>query len=324
MLKKIILVGCGNVGSRHLQALVKLKYTTTICVVEPDKISQKIAKKRLNEISYDKRDHNIIWFNSIFNINEKSDVVIVATHSKGRVNLIKKLLMCGHKRFLIEKFVCQSTNEYKNLLLLMKKFNAKGWVNTNLQCFEGYQKIKKCFKPNETISLSVLTNSKYGLSTQAIHYLALFSWLTNNNKIKLDGKYLKKELILNKRSKSFKEFQGTLIGINNNDSFLNLTFLPSFSDSLIVKISGVHMHFILDEIHGKITVFNENKSKKWHFKFEHVSSLTTKIIKDILEKDNCLLPSVQDSFNHHSELFRIFNGHLRKMFNKDFKLCPIT
>ena len=28
----------------------------------------------------------------------------------------------------------------------MKKFKAKGWVNTNYPCFEGYQKIKKCFK----------------------------------------------------------------------------------------------------------------------------------------------------------------------------------
>ncbi|WP_182126146.1 Gfo/Idh/MocA family oxidoreductase [Nitrosopumilus sp. b2] len=321
---KIVLVGCGNVGSRHLQALVKLKYQTTIYIIEPDKNSQKIAKKRLTDIRYSKNNHKIIWLNSLSDLDKKSDVVIVATHSKGRVDIIKKLLLSGHKRFLIEKFVCQSTAEYNNLLSLIKKFNAKGWVNTNLQCFDGYQKIKKCFKPNEPISLSVLTNSKYGLSTQAIHYLALFSWLTENNKIKLDGKYLKKELIHNKRSKSFKEFQGTLTGINDNDSFLNLTFLPSFSDSLIVKISGAHMHFILDEINSKILVFNENKPKKWYFEFEHVSNLTTKIIDDILKKDSCLLPSVQDSFNHHSELFRIFNAHLRKILNKDFKLCPIT
>ena len=324
MSKKIILVGCGNVGSRHLQALVKLAHEIVIYVVEPDKNSQYVGKKRLNEVSYNKKNHKIIWLKSISELDEKSDVVIIATHSTGRVDLIKKLLICGHKRFLIEKFVCQSTAEYKNLLLYMKKFNAKGWVNANLQCFEGYQKIKKCFKPNESLSLSVLTNSKYGLSTQSIHYLSLFSWMTNNNKIKLDGKYLKKQLILNKRSKSFKEFQGTLIGINSDNSFLKLTFLPSLTDSVIVKISGKHTHFILDEIHNKISVFNEKNPKKWNFEFEHVSSLTTKIIKDIFEKDDCSLPTLQDSFDSHSELFRIFNAHLKKIFNKDFKLCPIT
>lgn len=322
--KKIALIGCGEVGSRHLQALVKMSQNITIYVVEPNRNSQNLGKKRLDEISYNKRNHNVFWFNSISELDKKSDVAIIATHARGRVDLIEKLLRCGHKRFLIEKFVCQSTSEYKKLLSSMKKFKAKGWVNTNLQCFEGYQKIKKCFKPTETLSLSILTNSKYGLSTQSIHYLALFSWLTNNNQIKLDGKYLKKELIPNKRSKSFKEFQGTLIGINNDNSFLKLTFLPSFNDSLIVKISGKNIHFILDEIHNKISVFNEKKPKKWNFKFEHVSSLTTKIIQDILKKDDCLLPLVQDSFHSHSELFRIFNAHLKKIFNKDFKSCPIT
>ena len=322
--KKIALIGCGEVGSRHLQALVKMSQNITIYVVEPNRNSQNLGKKRLDEISYNKRNHNVFWFNSISELDKKSDVAIIATHARGRVDLIEKLLRCGHKRFLIEKFVCQSTSEYKKLLSSMKKFKAKGWVNTNLQCFEGYQKIKKCFKPTETLSLSILTNSKYGLSTQSIHYLALFSWLTNNNQIKLDGKYLKKELIPNKRSKSFKEFQGTLIGINNDNSFLKLTFLPSFNDSLIVKISGKNIHFILDEIHNKISVFNEKKPKKWNFKFEHVSSLTTKIIQDILKKDDCLLPLVQDSYHSHSELFRIFNAHLKKIFNKDFKSCPIT
>ena len=322
--KKIALIGCGEVGSRHLQALVKMSQNITIDVVEPNRNSQNLGKKRLNEISYNKRNHNIFWFNSISELDKKSDVAIIATHARGRVDLIEKLLEGGHKRFLIEKFVCQSTTEYKNLLSSMKKFKAKGWVNANYQCFEGYQKIKKCFKPTETLSLSVLTNSKHGLATQSIHYLALFSWLTNNNQIKLDGKYLKKELLPNKRSKSFKEFQGTLIGINNDNSFLKLTFLPSFDDSLIVKISGKDIHFILDEIHNKISVFNEKKPKKWNFKFEHVSSLTTKIIQDILKKDDCLLPLVQDSYHSHSELFRIFNAHLKKVFNKDFKLCPIT
>ena len=76
-------------------------------------------------------------------------------------------------------------------------------------------------------------------------------------------KYLKKELLPNKRSKSFKEFQGTLIGINDDNSFLKLTFLPSFDDSLIVKISGKNIHFILDEIHNKISVFiKRNNDKK--------------------------------------------------------------
>ena len=52
--KKIILVGCGNVGSRHLQAIVKLRYPISIEIIEPNLKAQTIAKSRLNEIKYNK------------------------------------------------------------------------------------------------------------------------------------------------------------------------------------------------------------------------------------------------------------------------------
>ena len=55
MSKNIVLVGCGNVGSRHLQALVKVHQSITIYVVEPNKNSQNLGKKRLDEISYNKK-----------------------------------------------------------------------------------------------------------------------------------------------------------------------------------------------------------------------------------------------------------------------------
>ena len=50
MRKKILLVGCGNIGSRHLQALAKLPFEVNVEIIEPNKISQQLAIKRLNEI----------------------------------------------------------------------------------------------------------------------------------------------------------------------------------------------------------------------------------------------------------------------------------
>ena len=58
--KKIILVGCGNIGSRHLQAVVKLKNNISIEIVEPNIKSQRRAKSRLEEINYNKITHKIL------------------------------------------------------------------------------------------------------------------------------------------------------------------------------------------------------------------------------------------------------------------------
>ena len=103
--KKITLIGCGNIGSRHLQAIVKLKESITIEIVEPDLKAQKLAKSRLNEIKYNEFKHTFFWHKSLSKIKNKSDLVIVATNSKGRINLIEKLLCLDHKRFIIESLI---------------------------------------------------------------------------------------------------------------------------------------------------------------------------------------------------------------------------
>ena len=46
MMKKILIVGCGNIGSRHLQSLLDLKnFPLDITVVEPNKITLKNANQ---------------------------------------------------------------------------------------------------------------------------------------------------------------------------------------------------------------------------------------------------------------------------------------
>ncbi len=64
-MKKIALVGCGNIGSRHLQALAKLPYKLNIEVVEIDKNSQQVAKSRLEEINYSKDNLHCTWYDNI-------------------------------------------------------------------------------------------------------------------------------------------------------------------------------------------------------------------------------------------------------------------
>ena len=60
-IKKIILIGCGNIGSRHLQAIVKTNDETSIQIVEPNVEAQKLAKSRLNEIKYNKSRKEFFW-----------------------------------------------------------------------------------------------------------------------------------------------------------------------------------------------------------------------------------------------------------------------
>ena len=151
----------------------------------------------------------------------------------------------------------------------------------------------------------------------------LFSWLIDDSKIKLNGKFLNPKLFSNKRGREFKEFYGTILGSGKNNSSITLNFLPSKDESTFLTISTDSLTYVIDELNQnalKIDKFD----KKFNFNYQHVSESTTKIVKDILEKNKSLLPQLDESFFNHIELFRIFNSHIKKQLKRDITLCPIT
>jgi len=320
-MKKITLVGCGNIGSRHLQGLVKVQYPLDITIIDPNKNSQSLAKSRLEEVHFDKSKFNLVWDESTSD-SGPSDLVILATPSPKRVDLVKSLLESGNRRFLVEKMACQSEDEYSKLLLMTRKYNAKIWVNTPRRSFRSYQELKK--KVQNCKLLHMIVNAgNIGLGSNAIHFIDLFSWFTEDPKVILEGDYLFNQIFPNKHGTEFVEFAGTIIGHNKNGSKILLNFLPINDHPLTVSFFGKDLTLIVDESNEKIYDLKNPKSELT-FETEFQSSLTTRIADDIFTEDNCKLPSLEDSYIAHKELFRIFNNHIKKLTNERKMLCPIT
>lgn len=323
MVYNILLIGSGNVGSRHLQALVKIPFKIQIDIIEPKKSAKELSISRLNEINYDEKTTLIVWHDLYNSKIPKSNVVIVATLSKGRSDLLNKLIMDGHTRILSEKILCQSKSEFDKIIKTCKKYDAKIWVNTNPRCFASYKKLKKLIPKHSQVNMIVNSNPELGMGTNAIHYIDLFSWLNDNYDIKLDGAHLL-DLLPNKRGKDFIEFSGTVIGILKNHAIFVMSFLDNYPKNATVKISTNTFDFYVDETAGTLLQIKKNKYKSEKFTFEHVSSLTKKIVMDIITSDSCCLPTISESYDGHLELFKIFNHHIFKKTKKRVHLCPIT
>jgi len=323
MVYRILLIGCGNVGSRHLQALVKIPAALQINIIEPNNSSKKLGLSRLKEIPYNKKTKIIIWHDCYTSKILHSDLVIVSTLSKNRANLLIKLIKNGHKRILSEKILCQSKSEYEKIIKICKNKRAKIWVNTNPRCFNSYIKLKKLLSKNKPINLTIHSNPETGLGTNIIHYLDLFSWMNDDYDIKLDGNLLNK-LLLNKRGKDFVEFSGTVIGNLKNNAVFVISFLEHYPKNVLVKLSNNLDDFCIDETNEKMLHIKNYNSKLDKFIFEHVSTLTTHLTIDILKNDCCKLPTIFESYKSHLELYRIFNNHINKTSKRNVKLCPIT
>ena len=323
MTYRILLVGCGNVGSRHLQALLKIPYNLKIDIIEPKNSSKKLALSRLQEITYNKKTKIINWHNCYTSKILHSDLVIVATLSKNRANLLIKLINNGHKRILSEKILCQSKNEYEKIIKICKDKQAKIWVNTTPRCFNSFIKLKKLLSNNKPINLTVYSNPKIGLGTTIIHFLDLFSWMNDDYDVTLDGTLLNK-LLPNKRGKDFVEFSGTVIGHLKNNAIFVISFLECYPNNVTIQLSNTVDEYCIDETSQKMIRIKNFKSKLEKFSFEHASTLTKTLAIDILKNDCCKLPILLESYRSHLEIFRIFNNHINKITKKKVKLCPIT
>ncbi len=314
-------MGCGNIGSRHLQSLLdSTNIAFDITVVEPNEITLNNAKSVFS-ITNDLH-HNITWFSNILDLTDSYDFTIVATQATNRYQLVNQLLENGNRRFLIEKMVCQSISEYKKILECFKKYEAKGWVNTNFRYFSFYQKLVKYFSKNISLKFVIVGGDK-GLGSNAIHFLDLFLWFTNSDTIFLNGDNLTEKLLPNKRSLELIEFSGIITG-KTNESSISINFSNKFENSIIIEISNFEHHIRIDTDKSIITKIRGLDDFFEDFKFQHTSELTKKIVSHVLQTDTCNLPLLDDLYLIHSELFRIFNLHIKKLTNKEPDVCPIT
>ena len=323
-MKRICLIGCGNVGSRHLQAISKLPFSINVDIVEPNLKSQELGKKRLSEIKYEESSHTFSWHSNIQVLEDKYDLTIVATTATGRADMLCKLVDFGHSKFLIEKMVCQSNDEYQRIITKFHEKSAKGWINTNPRCFASYQKLKDYFLGSEIIHFSVTASNISALGTNSIHYMDLFAFFTGDYNIRLNGDLLINKIFPNKRGSHLMEFAGTVTGKIKNGSTMTLSFLPSYDLPTVVNIIGKDKHILIDETNQKILDMVNQENKEFDFSYEHASTLTTKISEEILEKGICKLTTLEDSKTLHDEIFRMFNLHVNKITGKQMELCPIT
>lgn len=327
MRQDIVIVGCGQIGSRHLQAVAKLKDSKRILIVERNPASRKLAEQRLFDVLPEVGSTEIEWHTDINGLDRGGDLAIIATGAKGRSNIVEELIDKGCRRFLLEKIVCQSDDEYKKLLKACREKGVKAWINCVRPYFPFYEKVIELMKNDGAITFHAMAGN-LGLGCNAIHLLSLLGALVgNNDDLELSGVHLSPELLPNKRRRDLIEFAGSITARTSKQSFASITFHPHNSASIIINAASENWRFIVDESGTVAFLSSKEKGWKWQeheFKFLYSSSLTAIIADSILTVEKCKLPTLEDCYVPHRELFRIFNEHLNALSDRDSSLCPIT
>ena len=323
---KILLVGCGQLGSRHLQAVACLKEVREIHVVDPNPQSILLGKERLRTMSGVNRKITFEWHAELNKVAAGGDLCIVATQAKGRSELIQKIAeRFIYKNFLIEKIVCPSIKEYQSLLLFQKQKKISIWVNCQTRTFDVHQYIKSCVNPSEPITFSAV-GGNYGLACNGIHYADLFAFYTDADRIECSGSRIDPVLYPSKRGKDIWDLSGTLLGNSKNRSDFILSFSALDNDPDVVTIATPHRRFMID--HLRKFAYECRAGSKWKkliMQGDYFVSQTSQILaRDILVKGKCALPTLKECFPAHEFILKTLQPHFNRLLGVNRDYCPVT
>tara|TARA_Y100000294_G_scaffold87270_1_gene81565 strand:- start:725 stop:1702 length:978 start_codon:yes stop_codon:yes gene_type:complete len=322
----IIIIGSGQIGSRHLQSLAKIDRETMVSVFDPSINSLNLAKERYNEMPHNNLVKSVSYSQNLDDLRNDVDVAVVATNADVRLQVLEKLLSRVGVRYLIlEKVVFQSVDDFKDVLDLLKKNKTKAWINFSRRMMPFYKGIKNSIDSNEKVYIH-LEEGDLGLIQSSIHFLDLLLFFTKEKQLFLDGSGIDGHVQKSKRE-GHVELTGLLRGKTEKCSEITVIDYPGSNASDVIHVFGKNIRFMFSETLSKAYIAKANNSWEWEeesFSVSYQSDLTHQAIEQALDTGKCELPSLEDSFLLHEAFLNMINDHLERITGKRHTKCPIT
>lgn len=320
MFKSVCIIGVGNIGSRHLQALAKITDSLFIYAVDPSTDSLKMAKSLYEEVHIPEIKHQVKYMQDLDSISFPIDIAIIATNSNIRSLVTKKLLDKTSVKYIIfEKVLFTKSEEYGEMQTLLSQKKCKAWVNCSRRTMPFYTKLKDDVK-NQKIQY-IVCGSNWGLASNAIHLVDHIALLTNCYDFEVDTTHLDKKIIESKR-KGFLELTGTLNLYFKDGSIGSFICYLGGNTPQTMEIISQNFRCLTLETKGKSYISSETSEWKWEYKdtpMLYQSGMTNIVISSILKNGSCDLTTFDLSSKLHLNLLKplltFVNQHSKKQYN---------
>lgn len=324
-MKTIVVIGAGQLGSRHLQALSKLNFSAKIEVVDPFVASLEVARTRFNEMPSNPNISGVSFFSSLSECSRNVDLAIIATNADIRADVIRTLVKhCDVKNLVLEKVLFQKPEEYKEIQALIAQEEIHAWVNHPRRMFPYYTKLTKLLAGSKQVSYQV-QGGDWGLGCNGLHFIDHLAFLTGCDDLEFNTDRLNPSVIQSKR-KGFMEVSGVLSGKIGQHPFE--LFCHQDASPVIMTICSDHLNAIIDEGNGWVRISSKDNGWKWVEEKEKIiyfqSELTNKIAEDIFETGQCSLPTFADATKLHIPFINALLEHINRYGVEKHTACPIT
>lgn len=294
---RIALVGLGNLGSRHLQGLVRCRRVLAISLYDPSAAAVELAQERWIEAGGQESGHQIVGPHEA-----RYDVAIIATTADHRAAAVSALLdQSDVGAWLLEKPLAQSLSELDTMRSLICK---PAWVNLTRRAIPWHQAIAaEMRKVSGTMSVSVVGGA-WGLAGNALHFADMMRWWRDSEPTDVDTSGLNKLWHESKRP-GYSEIFGSLRLSYGDGSSLTLTSQADGGPHHIA-VSTNEGNYSIDEKAGK---FTRPDGSILDGRNVFQSELTGMVVQNILEVGAPDLPTFEDVAKIERLLLSAFLAH---------------
>lgn len=321
----VIIIGAGNLGSRHAQSVVGCDHPVHLSLVDPSQASLARAKEILSATAHAQLV-GVDYHTDFSDISDSYDVAVIATSSKVRKDAFFSLIERTKIRFCIfEKVLFPELNAYDQVHKALKELHISAWVNCPMRMYPGWQTILEQLHGYKGEYRLQTVGGLWGMACNTIHYIDMLSLLTDDkdtftfNTAGISG------VIPSKRT-GYIDFVGTLL-IQSEHCMASIvssehtTALPALD--LYTDIAHYHIE---EYAHA---AFRSTEESGWKFEPQefpifYQSQLTASVVASLMDTGDCVLTPYERSAALHKPYLTAFLQSYQTITGKDESLCPIT
>lgn len=334
------MIGCGNIGSRLLQSLVRMRPAepggvVSVHVCEPSASARELAASRGKEVMPDATSGGgTVGLQFYADMQEletslggdiAADLVIVATTSSVRFKLASEAIeRFRPKRLVFEKFLFPRRSEYALMQRTLDDRQIEAWVHCSRNEAPGYHAIRQLLSRRTGPAHMEVSGGRFALASNAIHFLSLYNHLTGARASSADFSALKEEDSGNRRE-GYCELAGRLCVNYSDGGTLTITDPGTEALPIAISISTPELTVKVDEKGGVFRHKPGEADENWQeseMKMVLASGLTH-VFESIVRGGGSTLPAFGQSAEDHLILIKAFNLVLAPS-DPDRDYCPIT
>ena len=325
-MNQLAIIGAGQLGSRHLQALALIDRDVNIQVVDPNPEALEVAKIRFQEINGFGHVKKIEYLANICELRGELDLAVVVTNADVRRTVVEELLSAFQVRYLIlEKLLFQRLQDYSSIGDLLNEKKATAFVNCVRRMWPFYRELKDLMRESPILEFHV-GGSDWGLAGNSIHMLDLACFLSDKAEYTVENDMIDEEIVESKR-KGFIELTGSLKGRLSGGPVFSISSYKQGNLPFFISIASEKFIYFIRESEGKAWIATKDNQWAWkeiYFKTPYQSQLTHLAVRQILDTGSCDLVTFLESSKIHIPLLKCLLSFLQNKKEGDPERCPIT